>query len=83
MCKQGKAWRDRKGPATTCIDKPAAHSRVHVCVSMSAGDEDMEGWFFGDHTLNAVMAYQASMRLPETGEGGRLGISTDTAQKQV
>ncbi|GLC56122.1 hypothetical protein PLESTB_001066700 [Pleodorina starrii] len=31
------------------------------------GDDDMENWFFGETTLAAVLSFQASERLPETG----------------
>ncbi|KAG2424695.1 hypothetical protein HXX76_014271 [Chlamydomonas incerta] len=31
------------------------------------GDDDMENWMFGEATMNAVLTFQASERLPETG----------------
>ncbi|EFJ50292.1 hypothetical protein VOLCADRAFT_103883 [Volvox carteri f. nagariensis] len=45
-------------------------SRLHTCLEQRGffpGDDDMENWFFGEGTLAAVLSFQASERLPETG----------------
>ncbi|GFR47646.1 hypothetical protein Agub_g9389 [Astrephomene gubernaculifera] len=45
-------------------------SRLHAALEQRGfypGEEDMENWFFGETTQAAVLAFQASVRLPETG----------------
>lgn len=53
---------------------PARVSQLHSALSSRAfypSDEEVEGWFFGEGTQGAVMAFQASEQLAETGgEGG-------------
>ncbi|GIL66280.1 hypothetical protein Vafri_19872, partial [Volvox africanus] len=45
-------------------------SRLHSALEERGffpGDDDMENWFFGEGTLAAVLAFQASERIPEIG----------------
>jgi hypothetical protein len=34
---------------------------------LAPGDDDIEGWFFGDSTLDALLVFQACEDLPQTG----------------
>ncbi|MEW5319418.1 MAG: hypothetical protein WDW38_010571 [Sanguina aurantia] len=51
-------------------------SKLHSALSSRAfypSDEEVEGWFFGEGTQGAVMAFQASEQLAETGGAGGRG----------